>query len=387
MAIGVVHNESSIALKAEVTEGTYVPAAAATDYVECLSSGLELVKNTEELARDTLGGTVESEASRTGVPEVSGSIPVELRASATEGGYPQSLDIQLRSLLGGRRTAATANTTTGATSTVLTFTSHPFLKGDSVLVKEAGAFEVRPISAITSTTITFPFALDNGAPSDGVTVAAVGTYYHDTVNAISFSAEYNIGNEIQDQVDGLRVTSGAIENWTVGTIPTFTCAVVGQDSARSNDTQSYTPNFTADALPPVTLEACLWVGGAKLSYSELSLSIENEVSPITDACVASGKQGHRIIGQKVSFSANPYMDDTTFATYTSWENNSDTSVFFYAFNPSSTTGEFSEAVAVWIPQGKITAHPTGDANGLATDALEIKAHRSSGNDSVFMSFI
>ena len=387
MAIGVVHNESSLALVEEVTENVYIAPSSGADYSEVLASGLELVKNSEELARDTLGGTVENEASRRGIPEVSGSIPVEFRASATAGAAPQALDVPLKSLLGGARAAATKTTTTGASSTVLTFISHSFLVGDCVLVKEAGAFEIRPISAVDATTITFPFALDNGAPADGVVVEAVATYYHDTTNSISFSAEYNIGNEIQDQVAGLRVGSGSLENWNVGQVPTMNFGVTGLSLDRSNASQSFAPDFTADALPPVTLDACLWVGGNKLSYSELSLSIENEVSQITDACDADGKIGSRIIGQTVSMSCNPYMDSDTFTTFTAWENNDDTSVFFYSFNPSSTAGEFGEAVAVWLPQGKITAHPTGENNGLATDALEVKAHRGSGNDSIFLSFI
>jgi hypothetical protein len=44
MAIGVITNESSLFLKTEVTEGTYVAPAAATDAVEVLAEGLELNK-------------------------------------------------------------------------------------------------------------------------------------------------------------------------------------------------------------------------------------------------------------------------------------------------------------------------------------------------------
>jgi hypothetical protein len=388
MAIGVVHNESSVGLKVESTAGTYEPSTTGTDYIEVLAEGFELVKTREVLERDNLSSTVEKEKSRVGMAEVTGNIPVEFRASTTAGNAPQMLDIQLRSLLGGKKSEATKTTTTGATSTVLTFTSHSFTVGSSVLVKESGAYEVRPISAVDATTITFPFALDNGAPSDGVVVEAVCTYYHDTANAVSFSAEYNIGNTIQDQARGLTCNSGSLENWTVGTIPTMSFGVIGADIARSDDTQTATPDYTADALPPVCLESCLWIGGNKLAYSELSLNIENEVIPIKDACEASGKTGeNRVTGQKVSFTANPYMDDTTFAEFTAWNDNDDTSVFFYAFNPAATAGEFSEVVAVWLPFASFTAIPTGDNEGLATNAIEIDSQRSLGSDSVYISFI
>lgn len=388
MAIGVVTNESTLALAAEVTEGTYVAPSAATDYIEVLAEGLELNKNREVLNRDTLSSTVEGEASRVGIAEVTGSIPVELRASATAGAAPQMLDLQLRSLLGGKRTAALDTTTTGNTSTVLEFGAAPnFAKGDIVMVKEAGAFEIRPISAVGATTITFPFALENGAPSDGVTVEAVTTYYHDTANAISLSAEHNIGNEIQQQVAGVKMTSGAVENFSVGQIPSMSFGAQGLSLTQVDAAGSFTPDFTADAVPPVALEACLYLNGVKTSYTELSLNVENTTPFIMDACDADGRIGSRVTQQNVTFSANPYMDDTSLATWDAFNDNDDLSVMFFAYNPSSTAGEFSEAVAVWLPQSKVTTLPVADQDGIATRALEAKAHRSTGNDSVFMSFI
>ena len=390
MAIGVITNESSLALTEEVTEGTYNAPSAGTDYIEVLSEGLEINKTRENLERQTLNATVEKEKSRIGLPDVTGSVPVELRASTTEGAAPQALDLQLKSLLGGNRSAATQTTTTGNTSTVLEFGATPnFAKGDCVLVKEAGAFEVRPISAVGATTITFPFALDNGAPSDGVVVAAVESYFHDTSSSISLSAEHNIGDEIQQQVSGLRAASGTIENWSVGQIPTMTFSYNGVGLERADSAGTASPDFSADAEPPVALEACLWIGGVLRAYTELGLSIENTVAPLKNACLANGKSGTRITDQTVSFTANPYMDDTSLDTWDDFNDNDDTSVFFYAFNPSTTAGEFSEAVAVWIPQGSFTEHNVGDEEGVATNAVSIQAHHSTSgsNDSIFMSFI
>lgn len=387
MTIGVVTNESSLALKKEVTEGTVVPPAAGTDYIEVLADSLEINKTREELSRDTLSSTTEQEASRIGIPEIAGSLGVEFRASATEGSYPQALEVLTESLMGGKRTAATEDTTTGASSTVLTFTSHPFLVGDCVLVKESGAFEVRPVSAITSTTITFPFALDNGAPSDGVTVAATSTFYSNTATSSTFSAEHNVGNEIKQTVGGLRSQSMSLENWTAGTIPTATFNMAGLTLERSDAAGAYSPDFTADALPPVALEACLWVSGVKTSYTELGLSIENEVSFMKDACEPDGKLGSRVTSQTTSFTASLYADDTTLTSWDAFNANDDTSIFFYAFNPSSTAGEFSEAVAVWLPQGKITELPFADIDGIVSDALAVKCHRNLGSDSAFISFI
>ena len=392
MAIGIITNESTVALVAEVTEGTYVAPSAGTDYVEVLSEGLELNKSREELTRDTLGGSVENEASRVGIAEVTGAIPVEYKASATEGDAPQSMDILLRSLLGGKR-QITSDQTSGLThtSTRINFAdTSAFSVGDIVLVKESGAFECRPISAIsTNSYIEFPFALDNGAPSDSVVVAQVTTYYSDTGNGITFSAEHNLGDQaIKQKVRGLRAVSGAVENWTVGQLPTMNFSVQGLDIDREDADATAAADFTADGLPPVALSACVWLAGNKMQYTELSLNVENTVNYIQSACDADGRIGSRIVQQSTSVSFNPYMDDADLTkTWDKFNNNDDVSVFGYAYNPTSTAGEFGEVVAFWLPQGKITESPVADQDGIVTEAVSVKAHRSSGNDSIYLSFI
>ena len=111
------------------------------------------------------------------------------------------------------------------------------------------------------------------------------------------------------------------------------------------------------------------------------------MSFLIDACQASGKVNSRITDQVTMFTATTYLDDTTLTEWDAFNNNDDVSVFFFAYNPSSTAGEFSNCVAGWIPQGKIISVPVGDQDGIATDQLEVKAHKSSGNDSVFIGFI
>lgn len=394
MAIGIVKNESTLALVPEATEGTYdaVSAGDGSEYIEVLADGAELNLTRELLERDLLTDTVEKEAVRTSIANVEGSIPVELKASSTEGDAPQSLDVLLRSLLGGKRQITSDQTSdnTTHTSTVIYFSdTSAFAVGDCVLVKESNAYEVRPIASIqTNTSITLAFALDNGAPSNSVVVSQVTTYYHDTANSISFSAEHNLGSQaIQQQANGLRCNSGSIENWSVGQIPTMTFGVQGLGLARVDADASETPAFS-DALPPVALSACMWVDANKLSYTEFGMSVENTVSYIQDACDADGRIASRITDQTVSVNVNPYMDDSDLSkTWNKFNDNDDVSFFIYAYNPSSTAGEFANAVAIWIPQAKITASPVADNDGIIAENLEIRAHRSSGNDTLFVSFI
>ena len=48
MTIGIVNNESSVALVIESTEGTYTAPSAGTDYVEVLAEGTSANKTREE---------------------------------------------------------------------------------------------------------------------------------------------------------------------------------------------------------------------------------------------------------------------------------------------------------------------------------------------------
>jgi len=387
MAIGVVKNESSLALVEEVTEGTWVAPSGAADFVELKSDGASANLERDQLSRDLLSSTVETESSRLGLKNVTAEMGFELRANSTAGGSPVDLNLPLNSLLGGKRTAVTDTTTTGNTSTILEFgAAPPFSKGDSVLVKEAGAYEVRPISAVGATTITFPFALDNGAPSDGVVVEAVTTYFHDTSSAVSLSAEWNMGGKIQEQISGLKAASGSIADWGVGSLPSFNFSMQGTDLDRVVSAATASPAANS-ALPPVTLDACAWLSGVKLEYSEFSMTIENTLAAINSACSENGRISSRITAQSVTASINPYLEDDDVDRFTDFNLNNDVSLFVYAFNPTAVAGEFEQAVAIWLPQGKITADPAADVEGIFADGLEIKAHRSAGNDSVFLSFI
>jgi hypothetical protein len=390
MAIGIVTNESSVALTIETVEGDYNGnTATSTDYLEVLEEGTEVNKTREELSRNTLSGTVENEAARVGISDVTAALPVEFGASGTEGQEPQRLDKPLRSVLGGKRQEASQATTTGNTATVLEFGAAPnFAKGSIVLVKQAGAFELRPVKTVNATSIELEFALENGAPSDGVVVAAVTTYYHDTTNAPSLSLEHNIGGEIQQRAAGLKGQGMSLENWTAGQIPTASFSFQGTSLERADAAPTASADFTSDALPPVALEACLYINGTKNSYSELGMSIENELTPLIDACQPQGKIGSpRITSQSVSFNAKRYMSDNDLSEWDNFNANTDASVFFFAFNPTTVAGEFENVVAVWLPQCKVIATPVGDQDGIATDDIQMKAHKELGSDSVFISFI
>lgn len=389
MAIGLVKGESSLFIELEATEGTYVPPTGADSAVEVLEDGLEFTYSRDEIERNTLTSTIESVAPRLGLKQISGTVPTEFKASGTQGEAPRE-DKLYRSLLGARRQVTTEQTSdnTTHTSTIIYFTdTSAFNVGDIVLVKEAGAYEVRPISEITTnTSITLAIPLENGAPSAEVVVAKTTVYYHDE-GAPTLSATHYLGGKIEEKIDGLRCVSASLENWSTASVATVNFALEGLNLNKTVSTPSYTPDFSNDALPPVLLNACIWLGGVKLQYNEFSMSIENTKAELLSACSESGKISSRFTNLNVSGSINPYMEDDDIDRFNTFNNNDSVSIFGYAYNPSGVDGEFQDIVSFYLPQCKITEIPTGDQDGILTDSISFKAFRGNGNDTVFLGFI
>ena len=383
----VIKNETVVALTAETTEGTAVDPSGATDYLQVLADGVESALERDEIERQVLTSTVERVASRVGQKNTTATLPIEFKAAGTEGEYPES-ELLWQSLMGGKRQNDEDTTTTGNTSTVLEFGATPtFEVGDCVLVKESGAYEVRPVSAVDADSVTLAFALDNGAPSDGVVVAKVSTFFHDALNdSSSLTLTQYLGNEIKEQIDGMRVASMSLDGWEAGGVATSNFTLNGLGMSHADGAAPHTPSYD-DSLPPVALGACMWLGGTKLQYQSLSMTVENTLVPIESACDPDGKIGQRYTAQSVEVTVNPYMDDATTTFFDNFNDNDDVSFFAYMSNPTATDGQGEQYCAVWIPQAKIVSRANEDVNGVYADGLTLRAHRSTGGDSLFISFI
>lgn len=389
----VVKNKSSVFLKEETTEGVYV-APSASDAIEVLSDGVGFEYNREEVQRNLLSSTIEVNASRVGLSSVSGAVPVEFKSGSAEGNYPRE-KVLYKSLLGGQRqVSSTSITKTGNTSTVLQIEDadiSKYSKGDIIVVKQASAHEARPIVAIDTTTgsanITLGVALTS-APADNVVISKTATFFHDD-NAPTFSVTNYIGGEIKEEVTGCRSVSASLESWEGGAVSNFNFSVEGLDLAQEVESlpAPLTPNFSGDALPPVILNACVWINGVKVAYNSLSLSLENTKAEVLSACSSSGKSGSRFTQFIASGEIAPYMEDSNVDRFDAFNNNDSISVFGYAYNPTSTAGEIEQVVAFWLPQAKITAMPNGDQDGIMTNQISFKAYKNEGGDSIFLGFI
>lgn len=389
----VVKGKSSVYLTEEVTEGVYV-APVAADAVEVLEDGVGFEFTRDEIERNLTSATIEIEASRLGLKQVSGSVPVEFKAGSSEGAKPRER-VLFKSLLGGERQVTTVSTTkTGNTSTVLQIQDadiSKYKKHDIVVVKQAGAYEARPISAIDTTlgfaTITFNIPLI-GAPSDNVVVSKT-TVYHHKDSAPTFSATHYIGGAIKETVTGSRAISASLESWEGGSVSSFNFAIEALDLDQVDEVVPLilAPSFTGEALPPVLLGACVWINGIKVKYNTLSLNLENTKAEILSACSESGKIGSRFTQFVASGEIAPYMDDDNVDRFNAFNNNDNISVFGYASNPTNTAGEFEQVIAFWFPQAKITAMPNGDQDGIMTNQIAFKGFKDAGEDTVFLGFI
>lgn len=389
----VVKGKSSVFLKIEPSEGIYA-APVAADAVEVLEDGVGFEYSRDEIERNLLSDTIEIEASRLGLKQISGAVPVEFKAGKLEGDYPIE-QVLYESLLGGKRQISSITITkTGNSATVLQIQDADiakFKKHDIILVKEAGVYEARPISAIDTTlgsaTITLAIPLF-AAPADNVEIGKAATFYHES-DAPSFSTTHYIGGVIEEVVSGCRSISGALESWEGGAVPSWNFSVdaLDLDQAATPLPGILEPDFSGSALPPVILGACVWINGVKVSYNSLTLNLENTKAEVLSACSESGKVGSRFTQFVATGEIAPYMDDDNVDRFDSFNNNDNISVFGYAYNPTGVAGEIEQIVGFWFPQAKITTMPNGDQDGIMTNNITFKAFKNEGSDTVFLGFI
>jgi hypothetical protein len=391
-----VKNTTSIAIEEEVTEGTYVTPSAATSYVQTLDSGVEIKPTKELLERNIFAGTIGKITPRTGQRSVSGSIPTECRAFSTEGSAPEPNSL-LKSALGLRRQNTTVVTTksSGNTGTVLAIQDADISKfnvGDIILVKEAGAFHVSPITAKTTgtgtATITLLVSKPSGNFSNSVTIAKFTTYTvaesgHPTLSVTKF-----LDSAITEKAIGCRVNKFDLQNFTTGKIPTLNFGFDGLNFDRVLAAPVYTPSYD-QALPPIVLDAKAYVDGSAILINELSFSLENSVGFSTAISSANGKIASRVTSRKVTGSINPYQDTASISNYTKFVANTEFSLFAYAKNDTGVAGEFNNIVAVYMPKCLITELGQGDADGLVQESISFQASRgtNAATNEIFLTFI
>jgi len=383
MADGLIRNLTVIGIEEEVTQGLFVAPQTDTSFIQTLP-GFAWTPAREELVREIIDGSIGEATPRKGMKSVTEALPVEFRASGIEGGDVDFAPL-LRAAMGARRNSASSTTKAGNTSSVLQIEDADIGKyspGDIVLVEEAGAFELRPITIVDSTpgsaNITLAFALTAGAPADGVDISAFTTYLTANSTHPSLSASIFRANEIREAGLGLRVTSMALENFQTGQLASWNFALEGLTYTYVDGAAPFTPVFDT-GLPPVILEACIFQDGNILKLNNFGVNLENTLAFITDTCNVNGRDSSRVSKRVITGTINPYTDDTDVSQFTKFDLNTEYSLFASAFNPSIVAGEIvlGSAVGIWLPQCISTEFVPGELDGTEIDDITFKATRGS----------
>jgi hypothetical protein len=375
-----------------LTEGTFTANTGGEKFIEIIGDNLEFAGTKENVDRNIVSPTVEQVAKRVGQKELSGSIGVEAKAGSTEGSLPE-WDPIMRSLMGGRRRIVESVTTeAGNTASVLqipTADLSKFTVGDIIKVNEAGAHFISGVKSIDSTleTITIEPAMP-AAPADNVVISKATVYYHDdNAPTLSVSRYLNDGtNYILEKNIGLKSSGMSVENLSTGTIPQMTFSFEGLDFDQEVSSAPEAAVFDS-SLPPIALNACLYVNGQVVHTNEFTLTVENEISFVTSTCSASGKLSSRVINFTVGGTFPAYKEDDDVDLYEIFRDNTDASVFIALANPDTVAGELKEGFGIYIPQCKFFESTIGDQNGIVTDGISFQSHRENGNDSLFIGVI
>jgi len=397
MAISIKDN-TVYAVEIEDTEGTYKAPTADTSYVQVLSDGAELTPAKETLERAIFNGSIGKSTPRTGTRTVSGSLPVEMRASATEGEAPE-YDALMRSAMGSRRQVTSTladDTDSGTPHTAsriyfLDADASKYQVGDIVTVKAAGGYHTSPVVAVSNVAgdVYIDLLTAAAAPfADADEVAPVTTYVTADAGHPSLSISKYIEQARLEQATGARVNSMSLENFTTGQLANWAFGFEGLDWDASLTAQPHTPAFD-QALPPIILNACVYQDGLRLDVNELSFSLENALGFVTSTCSPNGRISGRATERNITGSLNPYKQDNDVSQWSRFKNNEEFSIFASAYIPDAANpGQYSQVVAFYLPNCIITEVAEADQDLLLQNELSFTAARGGdgSEEELFVSF-
>lgn len=385
----MVKKNQAWAIKKEVTEGVHLAPSATSDFIQVIVDGGEISRSKELLERNVYTGSIGKTSPRTSTFQVSGSISVEARAHTTQGAAPEA-GLLFESAMGDKRQLATEETTgTGNTASVLKVTSAntKFAVGDIIMIKEAGAYHVSPVSAVSSTEVTL--LIPAAAPfSNAVVIAKHTTYVCKDSGHPSFSVSRYLENAVVQKGMGCKISSLALESFTTGQIANFNFGFEGLNFDSALSAMPVTPAYD-NQLPPIVLSAYVYMGGTSIDVNDLSFSLENTLAFKTATNASNGRIGSRPTERTITGSFNPFMKSDSMDTFNKYKAGTAFSIFGYMKLPSVTAGEFGAVVAFYMPNCVMTELSESDQDGLMQDNITFSSNRgTAGNiDELYITFI
>lgn len=395
-----VKKSIAVAVEVEDVEGTYKAPTSSSDFVQVLEDGFELSLNREVLERNIFAASIGKTSPRGGMLTSEGTIPAELRASGTEGNAPE-IGPLVKAALGVEHTVASTTTTKAAegedenTGSILLIEDVDITKfnvGDIVIVKEAGAFHVSPISVVDDTpgaasvTLLIPRATGVFPPS--VVISKTATYSCGESGHSPLSISKYIEGTLLETLVGGKVTSLEISQFATAQTPQISFGLAGLNGNQSVTSIPFTPAYQS-SLPPIMMDGGLYMNGTKFCANELSLSLENTLGYITCITAENGRLSSRVTDRAISGTINPYKDPTNTNQFTRFKAGTPFSLFAYGKVPTGVAGEFSQVVAIYMPNCVITELTEADQDGVLQDQISFSADRGvAGNiNELYMGFI
>lgn len=201
---------SVLALKEEVTEGTPVPPASATDFI-ALQDDVALEPAFDVLDNAELKSSIGTSKPILGAENPTVSLSHYLRASGTVAQAP-NYGLLLKACLGAVATASTEyNTVASSTTSVIKVDAGEgasFQRGEALLIKDGtNGYRIRCIDSISTDDLTIGFQVPV-APGTGVNLGRAVLYYpandsHPTLTVWHYAGN---GGAVQ-MVSGARVVS------------------------------------------------------------------------------------------------------------------------------------------------------------------------------------
>jgi hypothetical protein len=390
-----VKRNTSYAVEIETTEGTYVAPSASTSFVQTLDSGADISPAKQLLERKIFTGSIGRTAPRTGEFQVAATVPTEARASSTEGAAPE-VDKLMQSALGTKHVIATTTTTkTGNTSTVLQIQDADISKfqvGDIVMVKVAGAYHVSPIiSKVTTTgsaTVTLLVAHPSGSIPDSSIISKSTTYNVADTGHPSLSISKYIESAKLEQAVGCKVKDLALDNFATGQLPSFKFGLEGLNFGSSMTAPPYSPAYDS-SVPPIILDGRIYMSGTAFDVNKLTVTLTNTLAFQTSIAAANGRISSRVTDRVIKGTFDPYKSGSDVANFNIYAANTAFSLFAYAKVPSGVAGQFSQVVALYMPNCLMTDFAEADQNGLLQDSITFSANRGNSGTTpeIYIGFI
>lgn len=386
-------NNVKVAIKPEVTEGTFVVPTAGSDFIQVLASGASMDASKELLERDLLGGGLSKASPRTGLWSVSGSINVEAKANGTEGDAPE-YGLLLEGGLGATRSGVTKTSSDvdGGTysDNVICFANADvgiYNVGDAITIKRAGGYFTSHIVDISGTEV---FLLDTdpaGAFVDGLEVSAFTTYLPADTGHKAISISRYIEDAVLEKAVGCKVKDVKLTGFETGQMCSWEIGFEGLFPDRIVSANALTPAFDT-ALPPIVLSACVWQDDVQLPVNSFDFAISNELGFISSTCAEKGKIASRVTGRTITGSCTPYKSNTDVDQWDKFQYNTEYALSGYMYVPSTTAGEYGDVVAFFLPHCISTEISESDKDGILQDAISFSAGGGSDLETeIYITFI